>query len=205
MPETRWLAAGLCLLVLAGCASREVLEPLPGEPPPGTDLSGTFELSSDRGEIERRISAAIRATDGAGNRVVFRPPDAAATGDRRDSGRVNSGLVYVFLETGDTLKITQTASALFVSFDRAVVEEYRFGENREVRVGQAKAQRVSGWVDADYVIETLGRNGMKLTERYQLSADGDTLVRRMTFRSKADDTRTVIERYARAKEGRQTR
>jgi len=205
MLESRWLAAGLCLLLVAGCASREVLEPLPGEPPAGTDLSGYFELSSDRGEIERRISAAIRATDGAGDRVVLRPPEPAARGGRRNAGRVNSGLVYVFLETGETLKITQTASALFVSFDRAVVEEYRFGENREVRVGQATAQRVSGWVDGDYVIETLGRNGMKLTERYQLSDDGDTLVRRMTFRSKGDETRTVIERYARSKEGRQTR
>jgi len=198
MLEMRWLAAGFCFLILAGCATPEVLEPLPGEPPPGVDISGTFELSSDRGEIERRISAAIRATDGAGDRVVLRPPEPGARGGRRDSGKVNSGLVYVFLETGDTLKITQTASALFVSFDRAVVEEYRFGEHREVRVGQATARRVSGWVDGDYVIETLGRNGMKLIERYQLSADGDTLVRRMTFRSKDDERRTVIERYARS-------
>jgi hypothetical protein len=88
-----------------------------------------------------------------------------------------STLVYVFLETGEAVKITQTSSALFISFDRSVVEEYRFGENREISVGEVTAARVSGWDGLSYVIETLDRAGAKLTDTYRLDASGRTLFR----------------------------
>jgi hypothetical protein len=70
--------------------------------------------------------------------------------------------VYVFLETGAYLKVTQTAHALFVSFDRSVVEEFRFGESRIVSVGEVQAQRVTGWQGDSLTVETLDRNVMKL-------------------------------------------
>lgn len=190
-------AAVLCLLALAACASREVLLPYPAEPPAAVSFAGTWELRGDLAEIERRLSAAIRQTDGVRDGSLQREPVNPNRPGRRSSGRISGGLVYVFFENGRQLKITQTNSALFVSFDRAVVEEYRFGENREIRVGQASAQRVSGWENGDYVIETLDRNGMKLTERYQLAADGQALTRRVTFRGKNDDTVTVIIMYRR--------
>jgi hypothetical protein len=69
---------------------------------------------------------------------------------------------------GTALKVTQTGSGLFFSFDRSVVEEYRFGENREVEVGAITAERVSGWEGRSYVIETLDKDGAKLIESWQL-------------------------------------
>jgi hypothetical protein len=93
-------------------------------------------------------------------------------------------LVHVFLETGKSVKVTQTASGLFVSFDRSVVEEYRFGEHREVSVGEISAERVSGWEGRAYVIETLDDNGAKLTDSYQLSNDGAVLSRRIAIWSR---------------------
>jgi len=81
-------------------------------------------------------------------------------------------LVHVFLEIGSSLKITQTPHALFISFDRAIVEEYRFGEKREISVGPVLADRVSGWEGNSYIIETLDQDGAKLIETYRL-ADGD--------------------------------
>lgn len=90
-------------------------------------------------------------------------------------------LVHVFLETGKSVKVTQTESGLFVSFDRSVVEEYRFGENRKVSVGEIAADRVSGWEGSAYVIETLDKNGARLVDVYRLERSGRELVRSVSI------------------------
>jgi len=182
--------------VVAACAAREVLAPRDGTVPPGVDLSGNWILRNDQKVSERRLRDAIRKTDGVADERVLRPPSQS---DRsgRDS-RVRGGLVYVFLETGTALKVTQTPYALFISFDRAVVEEFRFGEDRMVNVGQVEAQRVTGWEGQQLVVETLDRNNMKLTERFQLTAAGSTLERRITLRSKSGDEETLMQLFDRA-------
>ena len=198
MPQRPLSLVFACIALLAACGAREVLLPLPGQAPPGVSFAGQWTLRGDKDEIDRRLNDAIRRTDGLPDTAVFgAPPVDPRQGARRTSGRTKGGLVHVFFENGRNLKITQTPDGLFVSFDRAVVEEYRFGENREIRVGQATAQRVSGWDGEDYVIETLDRNGMKLTERYQLSDSGETLSRRVTFRARDGETATVIEIFRR--------
>ena len=106
-------------------------------------------------------------------------------------------LVRVFLETGRDLKVTQTDDGLFVSFDRAIVEEYRFGEVREVNVGPIVADRASGWDGARYLIETLDKDGAKLVETYRLEGDGATLLRTITIvqpDQRELDVRLVFER-----------
>jgi len=89
--------------------------------------------------------------------------------------------VHVFLEMGKTLKVTQTDAGLFISFDRSVVEEYRFGENREISVGAIKVARASGWENNAYVIETLDDDGAKLIETYRLQDAGEHLQRTMVI------------------------
>lgn len=91
--------------------------------------------------------------------------------------RAREALVYAFVETGRSVKITQTDAGLFVSFDRSVVEEYRFGENRRISIGEVTAQRVSGWEGEAYVVETLDREGDRLVDVYRLAAGGQELVR----------------------------
>lgn len=92
---------------------------------------------------------------------------------------LRDSLVDVFVETGSRLKITQTDYGIFVSFDRSVVEEYNFGEQRQVNVGPVEASRVSGWDGTAYVVETMGRKGDKLVDRYWLEQGGAVLVRRV--------------------------
>ncbi len=196
MIRTRRLAALLCLVGLASCGSREVLQPYPAGSDSGVSFAGTWQLRGDRRLVERRIADAIRDTDGVRDGIRLEPGGRPANGRPRN-GRVKGGFVHVFFENGEQLKITQTDAGMFVSFDRAVVEEYRFGENREIHVGQAMAQRVSGWDGADYVIETLDRNGMRLTERYQLADDGQVLTRRVSFRAKNGDAVPVTIMYRR--------
>jgi len=184
--------------VLCACAAREILIPKSGATPADMDLSGTWRLRKDASAGQRRINEAIRRTDSVDDRVILRPParqnerGRVTPGSRRNPG----GLVHVFLESGATLKITQTADGLFLSFDRAVVVEYRFGENREVQVGPVVADRVSGWEGGEYVAETLDQNNMKLTERFAL-VNRHTLRRTIVFRSKNDDEETIVQTFDR--------
>jgi hypothetical protein len=135
------------LLLIGGCAAKEELIAKSAMVPIGVDLTGTWQLRADSQEAIRH-------------------------GLRSDSALVN-----VFLETGDLLKLTQTDYALFVSFDRAIVEEYRFGEKRTVNVGPIEADRVSGWEGRRYIIETLDDDGAKLVDSYGLSPDGGEMMR----------------------------
>jgi hypothetical protein len=192
--------SALLTAALSACGTPEVLAPRSAAVPDNVDLSGLWKMRVESGRDRRRISEAIDKTDGIDNRTVMREminrQRNAEHGGRSRSG-TKGGLVGVFLETGDSLKITQTPHALFVSFDRAIVEEYRFGENRPISVGQADASRVSGWEGGDYVIETLGEKGMKLTDRYRLSEDGQGLTRLITLRSKDLQEVTIVQQFDR--------
>lgn len=186
---------GALLVVIAACASREVLVPKSAEPPAGVNFSGQWKLRDDAADQRRLINRAIRETDGADDDRPIVPQTQPREGERPRRNR--GGLVHVFLEHGDRLKITQTPDGLFLSFDRAVVEEFRFGENREVRVGPVIADRVSGWDGDDYVVETLDQKGMKLTERFSLERDGSVLRRTIILRGKDMRQQTIFQYFDR--------
>ena len=163
------IAATMAVLTfaLAACASTEPRLTAIGEPiPAGVNFAGRWQLQE----------GAIGSSGGL--------QDAMAAA-RRDRSRVRTPMdgpsVHVFLRTGRVLKVTQTPDGLFVSFDRSVVEEYRFREHRLVNVGPIEAERVSGWVDGRYLIQTLDREGALLEETYALDAGGDVLVRTVTI------------------------
>jgi hypothetical protein len=175
---------------LSSCSSNETLLRKSAQVPPDITLTGQWELIEDIDTILRQFEQAIRQTSGS-KKINAR---------QRRSQRKAGGLVYVFLENGKSLKITQTKSGLFISFDRSVVDEYRFGEARMVSVGGAEAQRVSGWEGEQYVIETLGEEFMKLTERYHLVENGSRLHRQVTLRSKKGENVTSLLTYNRKAE-----
>ncbi len=185
------------LLLLGACSTPEVLEPRDGAVPVGTDLSGDWVMRQISPEERRRIRDAINKTDGVDEEDLFNPKRSAQSASRSRRSR-KGGLVYVFLETGTALKVTQTEHGLFISFDRSVVEEFRFGENRLVNVGEVEAQRVTGWDGNQLVVETLDKNGMKLTERFQLKDSGKTLHRQITLRSQKLEEETIVQEFDRA-------
>jgi hypothetical protein len=193
------MAALAAAALVTGCAAPEVLEPRAATVPDGIDLSGDWLIRTDQREDERRLRQAISRTDGVDDRDIYRRPSGRTTDSRssRSSGRAKGGLVHVFLETGAALRVSQTEYGLFISFDRAVVEEYRFGEYRIVSVGEVQAQRATGWEGNDLVVDTLGRNRMKLTERYRLLDGGETLERSITLRSKEGEQETIVQLFDR--------
>jgi hypothetical protein len=187
-------------LALCACASPEILVPMTADVPPGIDFSGLWNIRPESLRDQPGIREAIDRTDGVDNRRfvrdrMYQQRDGGYGG--HGNGQTKGGLVGIFLQTGDSLKITQTPDGLFISFDRAVVEEYRFGENRPVNIGQAQAHRVSGWDGNDYVIETLGEKGMKLTDRYSLADGNRRLVRHITLRSKKLEEVTIVQEFDR--------
>ncbi|MGI9234723.1 MAG: hypothetical protein ACR2RD_13905 [Woeseiaceae bacterium] len=166
----------VAFLLLVACASRPELEPKAAAVPTGIDLSGKWSLRDGPGSRERRPSgqeSGIRVPRETSSRNQARQP-------KRRSRKSDGTAVIVFLESGDLLKITQTSTSLFISFDRAIVEEFHFGEKRLVSVGPIEAQRVSGWQDQRFVAETLDESGAILSESWELSSDGEVLVRNIS-------------------------
>ena len=184
------LAVLLCLVACAG--TREMkLAPIPQAIPPDVSLEGRWELSDD-GDAARKVREAEQ-------RVAGSVSDALAPSRQEESGRSRDKTsVHVFLETGRQLKVTQTKDGLFVSFDRSVVEEYRFREHRLISVGPIEAERVSGWQQDRYVIQTLDDQGALLTETYGLVEGGERLERtiRIVYRDK--ELLNIRQRFDRA-------
>lgn len=187
--------------VVAACATPEILPPRDGTVPIGVDLSGNWRMQPGSASDQQRIREAIRKTDGVDDDEAFGMPGRQSRNAARNgSRRIKGGLVYVFLELGESLKVSQTPYGLFISFDRSVVEEYRFGGKRIVTVGEVEAQRAAGWEGNTLVVETLDRKGMKLTERFRLIDNGDVLERTITLRSRALEEETVVQLFDRESE-----
>lgn len=186
----------VALFLAAACSGeKERLLPIGFAVPENVDLTGRWVMRDDIDEMARRIERAIRETDGIDEKKLLRKiASRQQRGGRGSSGDVG-GLVHVFLENASRLKITQTVDGLFVAFNRSIVEEYRFGEARMIRTGGAVAQRVSGWDGEQYVIETLGEEGMKLTERYTLVEPGRLLTREIVLRSEDLEQVAIVQTY----------
>ena len=153
-------------LAIAGCGSEPTLETKNPAVPVGVDLSGNWEL---RGHAR----GSGRPNAGSDDSLIVLSRNKR-TSQQRSSGGASA---HVFLEFGTKLKVTQTHYSLFISYDRSVVEEYSFGENREVTIGPIEARRVSGW-DADaFVVETLDDTSTTLFETWRLTENDDVLVR----------------------------
>jgi hypothetical protein len=177
-------------LMLSACASKPVLLSKSAIVPAGVDFSGLWQLRADPGSKPIPVG---RSEPG------IRLPSKKTTRNaaRRSSKRSSGSAVHVFLETGESLKISQTADGLFISFDRAIVEEYRFGENRVVSVGPIEAQRVSGWEERVFVVETLDAEGAILSESWRLDAGGDVLVRDISVAEGSEEQFSVRQRFDR--------
>ena len=185
----------LAAVILTGCSSKPVLLSKDSGIPAGIDLSGRWTLRGDPGSDikaghDRELQIRIPRES-----TVERPTRS------RSAGRSSGPSVQLFLESGTSLKITQTGEGLFISFDRSVVEEYTFGENRVVAIGPIEAQRVSGWEGRAFVVETLDDQGSVMTESWRLDDNGNTLVRDITVVRGGKQNSFSRQRFDRANAG----
>ena len=159
-------SALLSLLLLASCASEPLLLSKNPTVPAGVDLSGRWIARSDSNTQRSRMESGQE-------RLI---PTSRPQRSRRQRSTPGSS-VQVFIEYGKSLKITQTDFGIFISYDRSVVEEFTFGENRTVSVGPIEAMRVSGWDENAFVVETVDETRTTLYESWYLDADDAVLIR----------------------------
>jgi hypothetical protein len=158
----------LTVLTIVACATaKPTLISKSAAVPSGVDLSGMWLVRSN--QSTPRVSNSDSNPDG----FVIRDRSSRSR-KRQDSSEAS---VRVFLEFGQSLKITQTYFGFFISYDRSIVEEYSYGENRMVSVGPIEAVRVSGWESSSFVVETLDDDGSKLQESWNLERDDEVLIR----------------------------
>ena len=166
------------VLLLVGCGSKPVLMSKSDAVPVGVDLSGNWII---------RKGSTARRTSEVGEDEGIRIPTSGSQRSRQGQGHNKGGgsrggksggaSARVFLEFGESLKITQTYFGLFISYDRSVVEEYTYGENGLVTIGPIEATRVSGWEGQSFVVETLDDSGAILYEGWHLEEDAAVLIR----------------------------
>ena len=174
------MLALLALLLLAACSSPPVLISKSAAVPVGVDLSGFWHL------IDGGPSRRMENAEGIGEE----PIDLKSTQRARRKQSSGGASAHVFLQYGLNLKLTQTAYGLFISYDRSVVEEFTFGENRMVEIGPIEALRVSGWEGDSFVVVTLDDSGTTLSEAWSLEQNGSELVRDIRI-SKGDREKFV--------------
>ena len=185
------IAAIAVALLLGACGSTPTLESKNPVAPTGVNFSGDWRLQTGSSNVSERLREVEREAAG-GNEDIVR-----ASKEKKSSRRQKGSAVHVFIRTGRDLKVTQTAHGLFISFDRSVVSEYRFGENRMVNVGPIEAVRVSGWEDDAYVVETLDNDDNKLVERIALRDNGQTLVRQLVIYEDDEVVTSVVQFFDR--------
>lgn len=173
----RFTVLMITAFLLVACAGTPPLPPRSGGNPEQVDLSGQWTLRGQTG-LPRNDERTIRI-----------PPrlERSSNQRRRSASRGDGASLHVFLTSGRELKITQTVYALFLSFDRAIVREYNFGENRTENVGPIEVQRVSGWDGQVFMIESQAADGDILTEAWSLTDNGAVLVRDVSV-SKGEET-----------------
>ena len=190
-------AATLVAVLIASCSTLEPLPPRNGVNANDIDLSGNWVLRRESGTPVAR--AATEEQTIVVPRKTSRNSRTSLSQARRS--RSDGSAVHLFLESGTSLKITQTLHGIFISFDRAIVEEFTFGENRIVSVGPIEAQRVSGWDANEFVAETMDEKGAVLAERWSLAESGTALVRTITVLEKDELVFSTTQIFDREQSG----
>ena len=168
----------LGVVLLSGCGSKPILVSKHAGVPVGVDLSGQWLVRNASSANQQPVPEA-----GEGIRIPTTGSQRSGQGQGQSprgnsrGGGLGGASVRVFLEFGELLKITQTYFGLFISYDRSVVEEYSYGENRVIAIGPIEATRVSGWDGQSFVVETLDDSGTILYEARHLEEEGKVLIR----------------------------
>ena len=174
-------------MILISCSTNETLVNFNQDPEEVTNLGGSWEyIAKLNGQQD--LNEAINRIIGQNNkRNIF--SSSANQQNKRNSDYV----AHLFLRDANRIKITQTRYALYIDFNRSIVEEYKNNRIETIELGEIKVQRSSGWQNGYYLIDTLDDRGMKITETYSLVNQNKNLQRKIILRDK-DENEVVLER-----------
>ncbi len=186
----------ISLIFLTACASNEALNKLPIKSETEINISGRWIFVGDYQSNQKKINKAIDRSSG----IIYRRIKTTGVFSEVQDTRPKKnawGVAHLFFKNAKILRITQTDYALYIDFNRSIVEEYNFGELKKITIGNVSASRSSGWNGIQYQIDTLDDHGMKITEKYTISDDINTLRRSIVFRDKNLHDTEIIQNFKR--------
>jgi len=186
----------ISLMLITACSSNEVLNKLSINSEAEINISGRWVFVGDYQSNQKKISKAIDQSSGIIYRRIKTTGVFQEVQDK--SPKKNAwGVAHLFFKNAKILRITQTDYALYIDFNRSIVEEYDFGELKKITLGNVSASRSSGWNDTQYQIDTLDNYGMKITEKYKISDDSKALTRSIIFRGKNLNDTEIVQNFKR--------
>jgi hypothetical protein len=198
--RARALAALTAQAGLIACAGGPSLQ---SAPPPALDLSGVWTLdassSTSPGEA---FAAAVAATapararhaqhhggSGPRGRGQDEPGGYAALGPPRRDPR---DTLAVLVPEAPRLQIEQLPAELRMRFTGYGTQRLRYGVETSLILQVGTGKRVAGWEDDAFVVHTQLKEGLKIDDRYRVSADRARLVRELTINSPQLDSGLVV-------------
>lgn len=180
-------------VLLAACASTQVSS-APSQP---VNLSGTWTLNEDLSEDPAAILSSAASSSRSGARSGRRgggggpgagrgggggrsgPPGGGRRGSGGAAGGSRRGPVAEIIDdvtpAEDTLTIEQSEDKLRMKYGERDSAYHGFDTSRFVQLAGQDAERLSGWQDRDFIVETSNEDGLTVTERFAVSEDGQRL------------------------------
>lgn len=178
----------LCILLLAGCSAPPDLIAFGAARTSETDFTGSWHRNES-----------INPTNLPA--VPLEADQQQAAQKRRPSSRPKGPGLAIFYDglylSAKNIRMTQDETVLFVKFDLARVEEYRFGEKRLANIGPLSILRVSGWEGDQYVVRSVTDDGTNVEDRYYLSNNGLRLHRVVSVEGRDQSKNTVRQVFDR--------
>ena len=119
-----------------------------------------------------------------------------STSQNRPINKFSKYNAHLFIRNAEIIKITHNKFSLFIDFNRSIVEEYNHNRVEKISIGEASAFRSSGWKGETYYIETLDSNGLKITESFNLSNDGNVLNRKIIYRNEKQEELIITQSFS---------
>jgi len=169
--------------ILTSCSAPESLSPFNEIQDEHLNIEGIWHFNGKYNESIKIFNKSLSQFmgDRLSNGNIY------STSQNRSIKKLSKYNAHLFIRNAEIIKITHNKFSLFIDFNRSVVEEYNHNRVEKINIGEASAFRSSGWKGEAYYIETLDSNGLKVTELFSLSDDGNTLNRKIIYRNEKQE------------------
>lgn len=178
--------------IIASCSAPESLSPFNAIQDENLSIEGIWHFNGKYNESIKLLNKSL--SQFMGDRI--NNSNIYSTSQNRSIKKISKYNAHLFIRTAEIIKITHNKFSLFIDFNRSIVEEYNHNRVEKINIGEASAFRSSGWKGMTYHIETLDDNGLKVTELFSLSDDGNTLNRKIIYRNAKQEEFTITQSFS---------
>tara|TARA_B100001063_G_scaffold236146_1_gene255545 strand:- start:1256 stop:1843 length:588 start_codon:yes stop_codon:yes gene_type:complete len=177
--------------ILTSCSAPESLSPFNEIQDEHLNIEGIWHFSGKYNESIKLLNKSL--SQFMGDRLTN--GNIYSTSKNRSINKFSKYNAHLFIRNAEIIKITHNKFSLFIDFNRSIVEEYNHNRVEKINIGEASAFRSSGWKGITYHIETLDRNGLKVTELFSLSDNGNSLNRKIIYRNEKQEEFVITQSF----------